>query len=122
MTAELEPVTPVPQPKKKYVIPAWSFGDRIRKARSIAGMTQAEFAVAVDVSEASLAQWETDRARPRELLEVTKRVEKLTLVPAQWLLGLSLLPRLDSNQEPSGLRSHPCSDLDESLTISAMVG
>lgn len=121
MTAELEPVTQVP-PKKRYVIPTWSFGDRIRKARSIAGMTQAEFAVAIDVSEASLAQWETDRARPRELLEVTKRVENLTSVPAQWLLGLSLLPRLDSNQEPSGLRSQPCSDLDESLTISTMVG
>lgn len=121
MTAELEPVTPAPQPKK-YVIPAWTFGDRIRKARGIAGMTQAEFAVAINVSEASLAQWETDRARPRELLDVAKRVDGLTDIPAQWLLGLSLLPRLDSNQEPSGLRSQPCSDLDESLTMSAMVG
>jgi transcriptional regulator with XRE-family HTH domain len=121
MTAELDPVTQAPT-RKNFVIPTWSFGDRIRKARSIVGMTQAQFAMAIDVSDASLAQWETDRARPRDLLAVAKRVQKLTQVPAQWLLGLSLLPRLDSNQEPSGLRSQPCSDVDESLTMTTMVG
>lgn len=37
-------------------------GARIRAARQVAGMTQAELAVAVGVSRSAVAQWETDRA------------------------------------------------------------
>jgi len=37
-------------------------GARIRAARQVAGMTQAELAIAVGVSRSAVAQWETDRA------------------------------------------------------------
>ena len=37
-------------------------GARIRSARSVAGMTQAELATAVGVSRSAVAQWETDRS------------------------------------------------------------
>jgi transcriptional regulator with XRE-family HTH domain len=37
-------------------------GSRIRAARQVAGLTQAELALAVGVSRSAVAQWETDRA------------------------------------------------------------
>lgn len=51
-------------------------------------MTQAEFADAIGVKEGSLAAWETDRATPRDIVAIAKRVEMLTNIPAAWLLGL----------------------------------
>ncbi|MGB7509276.1 MAG: helix-turn-helix transcriptional regulator [Mycobacterium sp.] len=51
-------------------------------------MTQSAFAAAIGVKEGSLAAWETDRATPRDIVSVAKRVEMLTNVPAAWLLGL----------------------------------
>ncbi|WP_374238396.1 multiprotein-bridging factor 1 family protein [Mycobacterium sp. PSTR-4-N] len=94
------------QPEQGSFVPVWSFGDRIRKARNEADMTQAEFATAIGVKEGSLAAWETDRATPRDIVAVAKRVELLTRIPAAWLLGLPMpdlpLPRLDSNQQPFG--------------------
>lgn len=70
-----------------YVHPVWSFGDKVRKARSVAGMDQRQFATAISVGHGSLAQWETDRARPRDMAAVARRIEMLTRVPAAWLLG-----------------------------------
>lgn len=52
-------------------------------------MTQAGFAAAIGVKEGSLAAWETDRATPRDIVTIAKRVEMLTQIPAAWLLGLS---------------------------------
>jgi transcriptional regulator with XRE-family HTH domain len=117
----------------EWVVPDWSFGDRIRKVRTLTGMTQAEFAEAISVGEASLAQWETDRARPRDILDVAHRVERLFQIPAAWLLGVDAnfptqatfdakrgtngggggrnprhrlpLPWLDSSQQPFGSHS-----------------
>lgn len=99
----------------EYAYPAWTLGDRIRKARSHVHMTQGEFAERIGAKEGSLAAWETDRAQPRNVVAVAKRIEALTRIPAAWILGLEsdppppgggggpslLLPRLDSNQEPS---------------------
>lgn len=70
------------------VYPAWSFGDRIRKARTITGMTQGDFADEIGVKEGSLAAWETDRALPRDIVAIAKRVEMITRIPAGWLLGI----------------------------------
>lgn len=72
-----------------WVIPEWSFGDRIRKVRvSVAGMTQAEFADAIDVGEASLAQWETDRAKPHDIRAVTLRIQEVFGISAAWLIDV----------------------------------
>lgn len=99
------------------MFPDWTLGDRIRMARGMVDMTQGAFATAIKVAEGSLAAWETDRSQPRNVVAVAKRIEMLTSIPASWILGLdsgpnpspggggsSLLPRLDSNQEPSDER------------------
>lgn len=101
------------QTEHAYVIPSWSLGDKLRKARQTIEMDQRAFASALGVPAGSLAAWETDRARPRDVVAVAKRVEMLTRIPATWLLGLDTtnphqdgpgggqkLPRLDSNQQP----------------------
>ncbi len=83
------------------VIPQWTFGDRLRKARHQAGMDQRSFADAVDATPGSLATWETDRSRPRDLVALAKRVELLTGVPAAWLLGLDEWAPWGSNPQPT---------------------
>lgn len=82
------------------VYPAWSLGDRIRKARDLAGMNQHDFAVAIGVPDGSLANWETDRAKPRDIVAVAKRIELLTRIPAGWTLGIEDSP---DGGGPSGL-------------------
>lgn len=74
------------------VYPAWSLGDRIRKARDLAAMNQHDFAVAIGVPDGSLANWETDRAKPRDIVAVAKRIEMLTRIPAGWVLGIETSP------------------------------
>lgn len=78
------------------VYPDWSFGDRIRKARIITGLTQGEFADEIGVKEGSLAAWETDRALPRDIVAIAKRVEMITRIPAGWVLGIEVAGPPDS--------------------------
>lgn len=66
----------------------WTFGDRMRKARRRSTMTLSEFAAALGVTTSALGQYETDRTMPRDVVDLTKRVEALTGIPAAWLLGL----------------------------------
>lgn len=68
--------------------PDWTFGDRIRKARRLAGMTGATFAAALLITTSALGQYETDRSLPRDVVGLAKRAEDVTGVPAAWLLGL----------------------------------
>ena len=37
---------------------------------------------------AAYSNWEAGKAKPRELVEVAKRIERLTGVPATWVIGL----------------------------------
>lgn len=78
------------------VFPEWTFGDKVRKARSIAGLDQREFAEALGVKAGSVAQWETDRAKPRDIVAVARRIEMLTRIPAGWTLGIQESPRPDN--------------------------
>lgn len=75
------------------VHPVWSNGDRIRKARLTVEMDQREFADQLGVKPGSLAAWETDRSRPRDLVAIAKRIELLTKIPAAWILGLDEKPQ-----------------------------
>jgi transcriptional regulator with XRE-family HTH domain len=45
-------------------IPAWSLGDRLRKAREHAHLTQLELAGEVGISRASVVNYETGRSDP----------------------------------------------------------
>ena len=87
------------------ITPEWTLGDRLRKARHHAGMGQKEFAEALGTTPGSLATWETDRSRPRDLIALAKRVEMLTRIPATWLLGLdSENPRQEGPDGGSSVR------------------
>lgn len=68
--------------------PVWTFGDRMRKARRRSGKTLADFAEALGVTQSALGQYETDRTTPRDLVDLARRVEKETGIPAAWLLGV----------------------------------
>ena len=104
------------------VIPEWTFADRLRKARSIAGADQRGFAAQLQCTASAYAQWEAGNSRPRDIVGIARRIELLTRVPAAWLLDLEgpqaplpgtrkgpaggaagpSLPELDSNQQPAG--------------------
>lgn len=68
--------------------PVWTFGDRLRKARRRSGKTGAEFAEALGITASALGQYETDRTLPRDVVDLSRRVEGLTGIPAAWLLGV----------------------------------
>lgn len=74
-----------PAPK---VIPEWTLGDRLRKARRLAQLGQAEFAERLGQNQKTYAAWELDTSHPRNLVAVAKRIEALSGVPAAWLLGI----------------------------------
>jgi len=70
------------------IIPEWSLGERMAKARRDAGYDQRRMAEAVGVSASAIAQWETDRSRPRDLLDLVNRWSEVTGVSRAWLLGV----------------------------------
>lgn len=73
--------TPVPR-----VIPEWSLGDRLRKARRLSQLGQAEFADRLGQNQKTYAAWELDTSQPRNVVAVAKRIEALTGIPAGWIL------------------------------------
>lgn len=85
MTSSIDAVKPGPGTP---VEPSWTFGDRLRKARSVAQMDQRQFADALGVSIGSLPGWETDRQKPRDIVAVARKVEEVTGISAAWMLGL----------------------------------
>ena len=92
----------------RLVTPEWTFGDRVRRIRRTAGLSQAEFARRIGVGDRSLSQWESDRNRPGDIVRVAVAIYREFQVPPEWTLGLNdgtSLPRLDSNQQPFGFPS-----------------
>lgn len=51
-------------------------------------MTGQDFAHVLGITASALGQYETDRAKPRDVVELARRVEAVTGIPAAWLLGL----------------------------------
>lgn len=66
--------------------PTWTFGDRLAKARRLAGLTQAELALRLGVSRKTLVAWEHDATEPQKPLKVTATVAELAGVPQTWLI------------------------------------
>lgn len=97
-------------------IPEWTLGDRLRKAREDAGLSQVELALSIGVSRGTIGNAELDDRRP---LPITLRAwADATGVPLEWLLTGTAsppngpgLPRLDSNQKPPGLRFRTTLDM-----------
>jgi transcriptional regulator with XRE-family HTH domain len=91
-------------------IPAWTVGDRLRKARESTGMDRQQMALAIGISRRSIATYEASDQLPRRPILVTWALA--TGVPRDWLeTGKAHspegpndegLPRLDSNQQPFG--------------------
>lgn len=86
----------------------WSFGDRVRKVRREAGLTQRQFAAELGVTAASVDAWESDRNKPRDLIGMASLIEDAFSLPHGWVLGyaeparIRRLPHRDSNTEPAG--------------------
>jgi DNA-binding XRE family transcriptional regulator len=70
------------------VIPAWTFADRMRKIRrDVLDLEQGPFAEKLGVTKQAYAAWETGRTHPRDILALARRVELVSGVPAEWVLG-----------------------------------
>lgn len=64
-------------------IPVWTLGDRLRKAREDAGLSQAELAAAISVSRNTVGNAELGERVP---LAITLRAwSEVTGVPLEWL-------------------------------------
>lgn len=93
-------------------IPQFTIHDRLRKARETTGLDQATFASELGVSRNTVSNYETGGIdHPRKI--VLGAWAMRTGVPLEWLQtgenpqqdgpdGGLVLPRLDSNQQPSG--------------------
>lgn len=68
-------------------VPDWSLGERIRKARTHAGLDQEQLASRLNVDRRTVSRWETDLTEPNAT-RLTALAEA-TGVPVEWLLGIS---------------------------------
>lgn len=77
------------EPQNDFEVPEWTLGERLRKARRHAKLTQEQMAEAIGVGAKRYANWEADGAAPvnKDLFDVCKRVELATGFPAEWLAG-----------------------------------
>jgi len=64
-------------------VPEWTFGDRLRKARQVSGLTVRDFAEEIGVSTKTITDAEGDRRRPRKIL--INAYAMRTGVPREWL-------------------------------------
>lgn len=68
------------------VVPQWTIGDRLRKARSLTGLTTHQFADEIGVSQKTVSDAECDkRGVPRKIL--LNAYAMRTGVPVAWLVN-----------------------------------
>ena len=65
------------------VIPVWTMGDRLRKARQLTGLTTRDFATRIGVSQATITNAENDNSKVRRLTLLAWSMT--TGVPVKWL-------------------------------------
>lgn len=70
------------------IIPVWQFNDKLRKARSITGMSQDQFAEQLELKASTYSAYESGRAMPRmrDASPLAHRLQALTRIPAEWFL------------------------------------
>ncbi len=91
------------------LVPMWTLGDRLAKARRHAGLNQEQMAQRLNVTASALSAWESDRNQPRELLAVATRWAEVTGVDSAWILGVG--SRTGSLSPLIGLTSNPAPEL-----------
>ena len=64
---------------------AWTIGDRLHKARRVAGISVEEMATGLGVSRNTIGNWETGRSTPRRQSVIAWA--QLTGAPLDWLTG-----------------------------------
>ena len=69
--------------QQSEVIPQWTLGDRLRKARSVTGLTTREFATKIGVSQATVTNAENDNNKVRRI--TLNAWSMATGVPLEWL-------------------------------------
>jgi transcriptional regulator with XRE-family HTH domain len=70
------------------MIPTWTRGERMAKARTAAGLDQVEMGERFGVSDSTISSWETEKHQPRDMMGVLKKWAQITDVPLGWLLDL----------------------------------
>ena len=96
------------------IIPQFTVGDRLRKARELTGLDQGAFAREIDQSRQTVSNYETGATKPRLItlkawalrtgVDLAWITDGTANSPTQdWPRGLDLgLPWLDSDQQPAG--------------------
>lgn len=75
-------------------VPAWTLGDRLRKAREVTGFTQEQMALELaarlgrPVRHSTIAAWERDKNQPRNLMALVGAWSEVTGIDRAWLLGI----------------------------------
>ena len=72
------------------LIPEWTLGDRLRKAREVANLSREEMAArlaaaGIRTTTASVWNWENDVSRPRDVLGTTYIWAEICGVNVEWL-------------------------------------
>jgi transcriptional regulator with XRE-family HTH domain len=84
------------------LVPEFSFGDRLRKARELAGYDRTAIGEVLGIHRQTIARYESDLAKPSSSVVVVWSL--LTQVDLSWIQTGQCTPR-DSNSEPTGLES-----------------
>lgn len=96
-------------------IPAWTCGDRLRKAREHAGLKQQELADAIGIARGSVTNYESDKHPPRKI------------VLNAWAMATGVNPKwLETGEGESGGSGTPIGaptsrSTGESVTIGSIV-
>ena len=83
------------------LVPSWTIGDRLRKAREAAGLSQSEFAGETGISRRSISRYESSNIVPPKSMQLLWQLR--TGVPSEWITT-GCTPR-DLNPEPTGFGS-----------------
>lgn len=67
-------------------VPQWTLGERMAKARTDAGFSQADMAFLFGKDDKTISSWETGARRPRDLLDTIRDWATITDVSETWLL------------------------------------
>lgn len=72
-------------------VPVLTFAQKLRITREgydDKRVTQAEFAELLGVTKNAYAQWEAGNNQPRDIVEMCKKIQRITGVSSAWLLGV----------------------------------